>query len=96
MVYHPAWGYFAKAYDLIQIPVEMEGKKPTPKGLQQLILSAKKDGIKVVFVQPQFSTKSAQTIAKAIGGHVVFADPLAFDWAKNLLLVARQFKDVLK
>ncbi len=96
MVYHPAWGYFAKAYDLIQIPVEMEGKNPTPKGLQQLIRNAKKDGIKVVFVQPQFSTKSAQTIAKAIGGRVIFADPLAFDWAKNLLLVARQFKDVLK
>jgi len=96
MVYHPAWGYFAKAYDLIQIPVEMEGKNPTPKGLQQLIRNAKKDGIKVVFVQPQFSTKSAQTIAKAIGGRVVFADPLAFDWAKNLLMVARQFKDVLK
>jgi len=96
MIYHPAWGYFAKAYDLIQIPVEMEGKKPTPKGLQQLILNAKRDGIKVVFVQPQFSTKNAHTIAKAIGGRVVFADPLAFDWAKNLLRVARQFKDVLK
>ena len=96
MVYHPAWGYFAKAYALIQIPVEMEGKKPTPKGLQQLIRYAKKDGIKGVFVQPQFSTKSAHTIATAIGGRVVFADPLAFDWAKNLLLVARQFKEGLK
>ena len=96
MVYHPAWGYFAKAYDLIQIPVEMEGKRPTPKGLQELIRNAKRDGIKVVFVQPQFSTKSAQTIAKEIGGRVVFADPLAFDWAKNLLLVAQQFKDVLR
>jgi zinc transport system substrate-binding protein len=96
MVYHPAWGYFAKAYDLIQIPVEMEGKRPTPKGLQELILNAKRDGIKVVFVQPQFSTKSAETIAKAIGGRVVFADPLAFDWTKNLLLVTQQFKDVLK
>ena len=96
MVYHPAWGYFAKAYDLIQIPVEMEGKKPTPKRLQQLIRIAKKDGIKVIFVQPQFSTKNASTIAKAIGGRVIFADPLAFDWAKNLLLVAGQFKDGLK
>jgi len=96
MVYHPAWGYFAKTYDLIQIPVEMEGKNPTPKGLQQLIPNAKKHGIRVVFVQPQFSTKSARTIARAIGGRVVFADPLAFDWAKNLLLVARQFKGVLR
>ena len=96
MVYHPAWGYFAKAYDLIQIPVEMEGKKPTPKRLQQLIRTAKKDGIKVVFVQPQFSKKSAETIAKAIGGRVIFADPLAFDWAKNILMVAGQFKDALR
>jgi len=96
MVYHPAWGYFAKAYGLIQIPVEMEGKKPTPRGLQQLIRRAKKDGIKVVFAQPQFSIKSAQTIARAIGGHVVFADPLASDWAKNLLMMAGQFKDVLR
>jgi zinc transport system substrate-binding protein len=96
MVFHPAWGYFARAYGLRQIPVEIEGKKPTPKGLQQLIRAARKDGIKVVFVQPQFSTKSAGTIAKAIGGRVVFADPLAVDWAKNLLLVARQFKDALR
>ena len=96
MVYHPAWGYFGRAYGLIQIPVEMEGKKPTPKGLQQLISNAKKDGIKVIFAQPQFSTKSAKTIASAIGARVIFADPLAFNWGKNLLLVARQFKSALK
>ena len=96
IAYHPAWGYFAEAYDLIQIPVEIEGKNPTPRALQQLIPNAKKDGIKVVFVQPQFSTKSARTIARAIGGHVVFADPLASDWEKNLLMVAGQFKDVLR
>ena len=96
IAYHPAWGYFAETYDLIQLPVEIEGKNPTPRALQQLIPDAKKDGIKVVFVQPQFSTKSARTIARAIGGHVVFADPLASDWAKNLLMVAEQFKDVLR
>ena len=96
MVYHPAWGYFARAYGLKQIPVEMEGKEPSPKELQQLIRNAKKDGIKTLFVQPQFSTKSANTIARAIGGRVVFADPLAVDWGKNLLRVAEQFKHVLK
>ena len=74
----------------------MEGKKPTPKVLQQLINNAKKHEIKVVFVQPQFSTKSAETIANAIGGRVVFADPLAFDWAKNLLMVTQQFRKVLR
>lgn len=96
MVYHPAWGYFARAYGLKQIPVELEGKEPSPRDLQELIVVAKKDGIKAVFVQPQFSIKSADTIAKAIGGRVVAADPLALDWAENLEAVAASFAAVLK
>ena len=96
MVYHPAWGYFAWAYGLEQIPTEMEGKNPTPKELQELIGMAKKDGIRVIFVQPQFSTKSADTIARAIGGKVMAADPLAGNWAENLEKVAAAFETVLK
>jgi zinc transport system substrate-binding protein len=96
MVYHPAWGYFAKAYGLVQIPVETEGKGPTPKALQRLIDEARQDGIRAVFVQPQFSAKSAETIARAINGRVIAADPLALDWQTNLLQVAEQFKSALK
>ena len=58
MVYHSAWGYFARAYGLKQIPVEMEGKEPTPKVLQRLIHNAKNDGISVLFVQPSFLQKA--------------------------------------
>ena len=96
MVYHPAWGYFAGAYGLKQIPVEIEGKEPTPKQLQNLIRHAGEDGVKVIFVQPQFSAKSAEIIAKAIGGQVVFSDPLSLNWAENLIAVAEKFKEVLK
>jgi zinc transport system substrate-binding protein len=96
MVYHPAWGYFARAYGLEQIPIEMEGKDPTSRELRKLIAMARKDGIKVIFVQPQFSMKSANTIAKAIGGQVLFADSLAFDWAENLQKVAAGFESALK
>jgi zinc transport system substrate-binding protein len=96
MIYHPAWGYFARAYGLKQIPVELEGKEPTPRELQELIVLAKKDGIKVIFVQPQFSIKSAETIAKAIGGKVMKADPLALNWADNLEEVAAAFEPVLR
>lgn len=90
MVVHPAWGYFADAYGLGQVPVEIEGKEPKARDLQQLIELARQSGIRVLFVQPQFSTKSAQTIADAIGGRIVFADPLALDWRKNLLQVAQE------
>jgi len=96
MVFHPAWGYLAEAYGLEQIPVELEGKEPKPAQLKELIESAKKLEIKVVFVQPQFSTKSAEVIARAIGGEVVFADPLALDWAENLRKQAARFKAALR
>jgi zinc transport system substrate-binding protein len=95
MVYHPAWGYFARAYGLEQIPVEMEGKEPKPAQLQALITRAKQDGIKIVFVQPQFSMKSAETIAKAIGGQVIAADNMREDWEKNLRVQAEKFKRAL-
>ncbi len=96
MVYHPAWGYFAKAYGLEQIPVEIEGKEPTAKELQNLINHARDEGVKVIFVQPQLSSKSAHSIAKAIGCRVVLADPLAKDWPRNLLDVADKFGSALK
>jgi zinc transport system substrate-binding protein len=96
MVFHPAWGYFAHAYGLKQVPIEIEGKEPKPAQLEELIQHARKNDIKVVFVQPQFSTKSAELIAREIGGQVVFADPLAADWMANLREVARKFKAALK
>lgn len=96
MVYHPAWGYFAKEYHLKQLPVEMEGKAPGPRQLVELIRHAKKHHIKVMFVQPQFSKRAAQTIAKEIGGQVVEADPLAYDWLGNLRRVGGAFRAALE
>jgi zinc transport system substrate-binding protein len=96
MVFHPAWGYFAQAYGLEQVAVQMEGKEPGPVDLSELIPYAREEGIKVIFVQPEFSTKSAEAIAKAIEGKVVFANPLALDWADNLKKVATEFEAALK
>jgi zinc transport system substrate-binding protein len=96
MVFHPAWGYFARTYGLEQIAVEMEGKEPKPADLRYLISHARERGIKVIFVQPEFSTKSAEAIAKAIGGKVVLANPLALDWANNLKEIASKIRAALK
>jgi zinc transport system substrate-binding protein len=96
MVFHPAWGYFAHAYGLKQVPIEIEGKDPKPAQLKELIQHARENGIKVVFVQPQFSTKSAELVAREIGGQVAFANPLAEDWMANLRQVADKFQAALK
>ncbi len=96
MVFHPSWGYFAHTYQLRQLPIELEGKSPKPAQLKRLIELAKKNSIKIIFVQPQFSTKKAQLIAKEIDGQVVFANPLAEDWIVNLREVAKKFEAALK
>jgi len=53
-----------------------------------LMERARADGAKVIFVQPQFSSKGAQAIADAIGATVVPIDPLARDYLDNLEQVA--------
>jgi zinc transport system substrate-binding protein len=88
LVFHPSWSYFADAYGLEQIPVEISGKAPKAAELQRLITLARKNDIQTVLIQPQVSSKSAETIARAIDGQVVSADPLAENWPENLVEVA--------
>jgi len=96
MVFHPSWGYFAEAYGLKQVPVEVEGKEPKAAQLQSLIRRAREERVKVVFVQPQFSVKSAEMVAREIGGQVVRVDPLAENWDANLREAARKFRSALQ
>lgn len=96
MVFHPSWGYFAKRYEIEQISIEIQGKEPKPNELVKLIEEAKKHDIKIIFVSPQFSQKSAQAISKNIGANVVVIDPLSDDWQKNLLKVASEIANSYK
>lgn len=96
LVFHPAWGYFARDYGLTQSAIEFEGKEPSPRHLAGIISQAKAKGVKAVFVQPQMSQRTAGTIAQAIGGKLVVADPLAENWEANLLNVAKSFRQALQ
>ena len=89
LAFHPAYGYFAEAYGLHQVALETEGKSPSPKQITDWIRRARKEGVNVVFVQPQFADSSARTLAQAIGGEVVSLDPLARDYLKNLTSMAQ-------
>ncbi len=89
-VFHPAFGYFADAYGLRQESVEIEGKLPTPRQVFGLVAKARADGVKMIFLQPQFNRQIAESIAQAIGGTVMPLDDLAFDVVANLDDVARK------
>ena len=91
MVFHPAWGYFADTYGLKQIPIEVAGKEPGARTLAQIIATGRREQVKVIFVQTQFSRRTAGTIAQALGARVVAVDPLAEDYLNNLRRVAGQF-----
>ena len=96
MVFHPSWGYFAKRYDLEQISIEIEGKEPKPNELVELIEEAKKYDIKIVFVAPQFSQKSAKTISKNINANVIAIDPISGNWKESMLDTANQIANSYK
>lgn len=95
MVFHPAWGYFARDFGLEMIPVEIGGQEPSPAELVGLIREAKEKGIRVIFAQPEFSTRDAETIANEIGGKVLLISALAPDWLDNLRRIAGTFAQVL-
>lgn len=89
MVFHPSWGYFAKAYGLTQLAIEVEGKEPKPKTLKKIIKQARKEGIKAIFTQKEFSDKSAKAIARELNIQVIQETPLAKEWSANLIKKAK-------
>ncbi len=94
-VFHPAFGYFAHNYHMNQVAVETGGKSPTPRQLFRLIQKAKTENVQVIFVQPQFDPRSAESVANAIGGRVVLLDSLAEDVAGNIEIMATKIEQAL-
>ncbi|WP_279176784.1 metal ABC transporter solute-binding protein, Zn/Mn family [Campylobacter insulaenigrae] len=85
IVYHPSWAYLAKRYNLIQIPVQIDGKEPKAKDLQNLILLAKEKDIRIVFIQPGFPESAIKTLAKELNAKIISINHLARNWDEELL-----------
>lgn len=93
IVSHPAWGHYAEAYGLEQISIERHGAEVRAKELSRLIEFARQQDIHTVFVQKQFNTASARTLAREINGKIVELDPLAEDYLNNLRYVTQAIAD---
>ncbi|MCW1360479.1 zinc ABC transporter substrate-binding protein [Campylobacter jejuni] len=96
IVYHPSWSYFAKRYNLTQIPVEVDGKEPKPKALMNLIQIAKEKNIKVIFVQAGFAQNASALLAKELNANVVQINHLSKDWQNELLKSVNALENSLK
>jgi len=89
IIYHPALSYFAQEYGLTQYSIEHEGKNPSPSQLKSLIDKANEDSVKVVFIQQEFDTKNAETVAKAIHGKTVPLNLLSYYWSEEMIKIAK-------
>ncbi|MDR1714931.1 MAG: zinc ABC transporter substrate-binding protein [Prevotella sp.] len=89
IIYHPALSYFADEYGLTQYSIEHEGKNPSPSQLKDLIDKAKAEGIKVVFIQQEFDTKNAETVAEAINGKTIRINLLSYNWDEEMIKIAK-------
>jgi len=87
-VFHPAFGYFADAYGLTQVAIEVDGKEPSSRQVAEIIEEARAAGARVIFVQPQFARASAEVIAREVGAQVVPLDPLPEDLPGSLMEMA--------
>jgi len=90
MIYHPNLGYLARDYDLVEVAVEFEGKEPPPSRIKELIDLAREESITTIFVQKEYDSRNAGTIAHEIGAKVEVIDPLSEEWLDTTIKIITQ------
>lgn len=95
VIYHPSLSDFASEWGLEQLVVEEDGKDPTPQHLERLMLRARQQGVRVVFIQKEFDTKLTESLARDLGARTVAINPLDGDWRGQLQTIATALRDTL-
>jgi len=95
IVHHPAWTYFARDYELEQVPLMENEKEPGPKYLGEVIELARTNNITTIFVEPQFNPKSAEVIAREMNASIVTIDPLSGNYLDNMRNAGREIAQSL-
>jgi len=78
VTFHEAFPYFATEFKLnIAGVIEREpGTEPTPQELADTIKTVNELPVKVLFTEPQYSPKAAETIARETGAKIFTLDPV--------------------
>lgn len=84
VTFHEAFPYFAAEFNLnIVAVIEREpGIEPTPQELAETIEKINSLPVKVIFTEPQYSPKAAETIARETGAQIFELDPIVTGEAK--------------
>ncbi len=90
LIFHPALAYYARQFNLQQIPLELDGKEPSPKHMKDIVDLARKENIRIIFIQKEFDSENALQLSREISGEVVVIDPLDYNWEKQMLDITRK------
>lgn len=78
VTFHEAFSYMAKAYGLhiAGVIAGDSGEEPSTRQIAKTCDLVKERGVKALFVEPQYPTKTAETIARETGAQVYSLDPV--------------------
>lgn len=78
VTFHEAFAYFADAYGLevAGVIANDAGEEPSTRQIAETCDLVRRRGVKALFVEPQYPTKSAETIARETGAGVFTLDPV--------------------
>lgn len=93
LVSHPAFGYFCKDYDFVQLSVEYEGKDPRPKHLEEILQVAVAQSMEIALALPQYNNKGAQLIAEKLHMPVHLIDPYSAEYFETMRKLAHLIAD---
>lgn len=86
---HPAFGYFCKDYNLLQLSIECEGKDPLPQQVDHIVKEAQRLKVRSVLLQAQYSNKGAQLIADKLHLPTTVVDPYSINYIETMQLLAQ-------
>lgn len=89
IVYHPSLTYFAHENGLLQLAIEEEGHEPSARQIQELIVKARQENIKVLLMQEQFANRHTTTILKETGAVPMTFNPLNPNWPSEMIHIAQ-------
>ena len=77
VTYHRSWPNFAEHFGLnvIGYVEPRPGIPPSPQHTVELIAQMKRDGVKIIVVEPYFDLKTPNSVARQTGGQVVVLMP---------------------
>jgi len=77
VTYHDTWPYFSRTFGIsvVGFVEPMPGIEPTPSHTARLVELIKARGINVIGIEPYYSTRTPDSIAKSTGAHVIQLPP---------------------